>query len=295
MTTPAITRRRLLQAGGIGALSLATPGIVAARVGSGESAHGRGREVVHLHPAVRRAQPPRHLGPEARRARRRSAGRTSRSPPRSPACASASCTPRLAKLTKHFALIRSMTHVGNISNHFDAMHNCLSGQAGAPHDAPYIGSVLSKVRPSQRNIASLRLADQVRRRPGLLRPEHRHRRLPRRPVRPAVRRLGRQPPGHARLQGARRCSPPTRPPSACRAAAGCSTAWTAERPSDAHEQELAATCTRRGFELATAAGAARRRSSWTARPARSATATAATRSGRTCCWPAGWSRRASAS
>jgi hypothetical protein len=61
---------------------------------------------------------------------------------------------RLAKLTKHFSLIRSMTHPGNISNHFDAMHNSLSGQAGAPQDSPYMGSVLSKVRPSQKNIAS---------------------------------------------------------------------------------------------------------------------------------------------
>jgi hypothetical protein len=47
-----------------------------------------------------------------------------------------------------------MTHVGNISNHFDAMHHCLSGQAGAPADAAYLGAVLAKVRPSQRNIAS---------------------------------------------------------------------------------------------------------------------------------------------
>jgi hypothetical protein len=62
--------------------------------------------------------------------------------------------PRLAKLTKHFTLIRSMTHVGNISNHFDAMHHCLSGQAEAPLDSPYIGSILAKVRPSQRSVAS---------------------------------------------------------------------------------------------------------------------------------------------
>ncbi len=62
--------------------------------------------------------------------------------------------PRLAKLTKHFCLIRSMTHPGNISNHFDAMHNSLSGQASAPADSPYIGSVLAKVRPTQRNVAS---------------------------------------------------------------------------------------------------------------------------------------------
>jgi hypothetical protein len=61
---------------------------------------------------------------------------------------------RLAKLTHHFSLIRSMTHPGNISNHFDAMHNSLAGQHAAPADSPYIGSILAKVRPSQRNIAS---------------------------------------------------------------------------------------------------------------------------------------------
>jgi hypothetical protein len=61
---------------------------------------------------------------------------------------------RLAPLARHFSLIRSMTHVGNISNHFDAMHHLLSGQAGAPADAPYLGSILAKVRPSERSVAS---------------------------------------------------------------------------------------------------------------------------------------------
>src|SRR5476649_1408056 len=61
---------------------------------------------------------------------------------------------RLSTMTQHFSLIRSMTHVGNISNHFDAMHHCLSGQAEAPADSPYIGSVLAKVRPSRSRIAS---------------------------------------------------------------------------------------------------------------------------------------------
>jgi hypothetical protein len=60
---------------------------------------------------------------------------------------------RLSKLTQHFTLIRSMTHVGNISNHFDAMHHLLSGQAGAPADSPYLGSVLAKVRPNERTVA----------------------------------------------------------------------------------------------------------------------------------------------
>ena len=71
-----------------------------------------------------------------------------------------------------------MTHVGNISNHFDAMHHCLSGQAGAPADSPYIGSILAKVRPSQRNVASYVWLIKCVGDPGLLRPEHRHRRPP---------------------------------------------------------------------------------------------------------------------
>jgi hypothetical protein len=61
---------------------------------------------------------------------------------------------RLADLAQDFCLIRSMSHAGPISNHFDAMHNLLSGVAGAPADAPYIGSVLAKLRPSQRSVAS---------------------------------------------------------------------------------------------------------------------------------------------
>jgi hypothetical protein len=61
---------------------------------------------------------------------------------------------RLSTLTQHFCLIRSMTHVGNISNHFDAMHHLLSGQAAAPADSPYLGSIISRVRPSERNIAN---------------------------------------------------------------------------------------------------------------------------------------------
>jgi hypothetical protein len=61
---------------------------------------------------------------------------------------------RMACLANRFAVINSMQHVGNISNHFDAMHHCLTGQAAAPDDTPYIGSVLSAVRPSRRNVAS---------------------------------------------------------------------------------------------------------------------------------------------
>jgi hypothetical protein len=66
----------------------------------------------------------------------------------------------LAKVTDQFTLINSMTHPGSISNHFDAMHNLLSGQSakrvqeGQPDDQPYLGSFVAKHRPSKRNLVS---------------------------------------------------------------------------------------------------------------------------------------------
>jgi hypothetical protein len=67
---------------------------------------------------------------------------------------------QLAQLTDQFTLINSMTHPGAISNHFDAMHNLLSGQSsqrvqqGVPDDLPYLGSVVAKHKPSTRNLVS---------------------------------------------------------------------------------------------------------------------------------------------
>ncbi|MFP6673412.1 MAG: DUF1501 domain-containing protein [Pirellulaceae bacterium] len=67
---------------------------------------------------------------------------------------------QLAKLTDQFTLINSMTHPGSISNHFDAMHNLLSGQSvkrvaqGVTDDQPYLGSFVAKHNPSSRNIVS---------------------------------------------------------------------------------------------------------------------------------------------
>lgn len=67
---------------------------------------------------------------------------------------------RLAMLTDHFTLINSMSHPGSISNHFDAMHNLLSGQSekrvqqGVPDSQPYLSSFIAKHKPSQRNFVS---------------------------------------------------------------------------------------------------------------------------------------------
>ena len=67
---------------------------------------------------------------------------------------------QLAQVTDRFTLINSMTHPGSISNHFDAMHNLLSGQSarrvqqGMPDDQPYLGSFVARLKPSKRNLVS---------------------------------------------------------------------------------------------------------------------------------------------
>src|SRR6476660_9309355 len=145
MSPSLLSRRRLLQLGGLGMLKLSVPGMVAARVGTNTKGHAAERSCIF----ILLCGGPSHLDtwdlkPEAP------------SEVRGPYKPIATTVPgmriselhqRMALLTQHFSLIRSMTHIGNISNHFDAMHHCLSGQADAPLDSPYIGSVLANVRP----------------------------------------------------------------------------------------------------------------------------------------------------
>lgn len=154
MTKTPLSRRQLLQASAIGGLNVAMPGLVAAQVDArrslGTGAADKSCIIVWL------CGGPSHLdtwdlkpeAPEGIRGPYRPIATAV------PGLHLSELHTRLAPLTKHFAVIRSMMHVGNISNHFDAMHHCLTGQAAAPNDTPYIGSVLSNVRPSRRNVAS---------------------------------------------------------------------------------------------------------------------------------------------
>src|SRR5436305_2058196 len=154
MTMTLVSRREVLQAGAIGGLNLAIPGMVAARVNPdrplGSGAAPKSCIFLWL------CGGPSHLDtwdlkPEAPEGIRGPYRPIATAVPGLRLC---ELHTRMAPLARHFAVVRSMMHVGNISNHFDAMHHCLSGQAGAPDDAPYIGSVLSKVRPSPSNVAS---------------------------------------------------------------------------------------------------------------------------------------------
>src|SRR5947199_8086564 len=155
MTETLVSRRQMLQAGALAGLNLAAiPGMVAARMNPGQPL-GRGAApksciVLWL------CGGPSHLdtwdlkpdAPEGIRGPYKPIATSV------PGMRISELHTRLAPLAKHIAVIRTMMHVGNINNHFDAMHHCLAGQAAAPNDAPYIGSVLSSVRPNRRNIAS---------------------------------------------------------------------------------------------------------------------------------------------
>jgi hypothetical protein len=147
-----LSRRQMLGLGGAGLLSLTTPGLVAARVSGGEGKSAAPKSCIF----VLLCGGPSHidtwdLKPDAPEEIR---GPYKPISTAVPGFRFSELHTRLAKLTNHIALIRSMTHPGNISNHFDAMHNCLAGQHAAPSDAAYIGSILSKVRPSTKSAAN---------------------------------------------------------------------------------------------------------------------------------------------
>src|SRR5262249_15999653 len=126
LVSTSITRRRLLQLGGAGLLNMTFPGLLAARLdGTKKSRTGQKSCIFVL---LRRR--PRHLDtwdlkPDAPAEIR---GPYKPVATKVPGMRISELHTRLPTMTDRFTLIRSMTHPGNISNHFDAMHNCLSGQ-----------------------------------------------------------------------------------------------------------------------------------------------------------------------
>ncbi len=149
-----ISRRKMLQFAGASALAAGLPGTVAARISApgstGPIKQGKACIFVLL------CGGPSHLDmwdmkPDAPAEIR---GPFKPAQTSVPGMRISELHTHLPKLAKDICLIRSMSHVGNISNHFDAMHHLLSGQSDAPLDSPYLGSILAKQRPSQRAMAS---------------------------------------------------------------------------------------------------------------------------------------------
>lgn len=149
-----LTKRQLLGSGGIGALAMSQPGLVAAsldsNLGLGGGAAQRSCIFVLL------CGGPSHIDTWDLKPGAPSEIRGPYKPIATsvPGMRISELHNRLPALAQHLTLIRSMTHVGNISNHFDAMHHLLSGQSSAPPDSPYLGSIVSRLKPSERNLAN---------------------------------------------------------------------------------------------------------------------------------------------
>jgi hypothetical protein len=158
MSLPHVSRRMVTKAGGLGLLNFAVPGMVLGKDAFDES--GKAVPSKKCCIFVLLCGGPSHidtwdLKPEAPLEIR---GPYKPIPTKVPGMQLSELHPKLAQITDHFCLIRSMMHPRPISNHFDAMHNLLSGQIvervqqGVPDDLPYIGSVVAKHLASERNL-----------------------------------------------------------------------------------------------------------------------------------------------
>lgn len=160
MKLPKTSRRRFLQAGSLGALNLAVPGLVIGK----DKFDASGKAVASKKCCIflLLCGGPSHLDTWDLKPGAPSEIRGPYKPIRSkvPGMQLSELHPKLSRVTDQFCLIRSMSHPAPIANHFDAMHNLLSGQVvervreGEPDNLPYIGSVVAKLLPSDRNLVS---------------------------------------------------------------------------------------------------------------------------------------------
>ncbi|MFN0056092.1 MAG: DUF1501 domain-containing protein [Planctomycetales bacterium] len=145
-TDLSLSRRSLIQLGGLGMLGLNLPQLLAAETGSkrrqcscifivqyGGASH---HDLFDLKPAA----PVEIRGPYQPIATA------------APGMQICELLPRLAGIADRFTLIRSMTH-GN-PGHDGGMHVCQTGRSNPMESTPYYGSVVAKLRPASANIPS---------------------------------------------------------------------------------------------------------------------------------------------
>lgn len=147
-----ITRRQLLQIGGVSMLGLGLPELLSARATLAAPA-ARGSRAKSCIFIVQYGGASHHdswdLKPDA--------PEDIRGPYR-PIATSVPGThvgelmPKLASMAHRYCLIRSMTH-GN-GGHDGGMHICMTGHSVPTVETPYFGSVVAKVRPSTANMPS---------------------------------------------------------------------------------------------------------------------------------------------
>ncbi len=147
----AITRRQLLQVGGIGLLGLGLPELLRASAPPA-SARRRGPDkscifIVQYGGAshIDSLDPKPDAPADVRGPYKPIATRV-------PGLQLGELLPRLARLADRYCLVRSMTHRNG--GHDGGMHVCMTGHTSPVESTPYYGSVMAKLRPSTRNIPS---------------------------------------------------------------------------------------------------------------------------------------------
>jgi hypothetical protein len=147
-----LTRRHLLQVGGVGLLGLSLPQVLRAdeQRGNEHSTTSSPKSCIFIvqYGGCSHVDTfdPKPGAPEAMRGPYKPIATTV------PGIRIGELLPRLSTLAHRYCLIRSMTH-GN-GGHDGGMHVCMTGHSQPAEDTPYYGAVMAKLRPSVRNIPS---------------------------------------------------------------------------------------------------------------------------------------------
>lgn len=143
-----LSRRRLLQVGGLGLMGLNLPQLLQASAKGGRSSSDKSCIFLYLYGGpsqidtwdMKPGAPAGIRGPYKPIATA------------TPGIQITELMPRFAKLSDRYCLVRSMTH--RQAEHTQANRMLLSGQSNPTADAPSLGSVLAKVRPTDSNLPS---------------------------------------------------------------------------------------------------------------------------------------------
>src|SRR5438132_4214677 len=139
-----LTRRRLLQVGGIGMLGLSLPEFLWARAPArgGRSARDKSCIFIVQYGGASHIDSwdPKPGAPEEMRGPFRPIAT------QVPGMHIGELQPRLARLADRFCLVRSMTHRNG--GHDGGMHVCQTGHTNPAPDTPYFGAVMAKLRPA---------------------------------------------------------------------------------------------------------------------------------------------------
>jgi len=145
----ALTRRQLLQIGGIGFLGLELPHLLSAASGSRQRSASEKSCIFIVQYGGASHIDSWDLKPNAPDEMR---GPFRPIATKVPGLRICELLPRLARIADQYCLIRSMSHQN--AGHDGGMHVCMTGHSNPEPDTPYFGSVAAKLRPAAGNIPS---------------------------------------------------------------------------------------------------------------------------------------------